>query len=401
MTPWQKLLVEPYTAHNVRGWDSFASPDRPHSHSQVKEGGAYRHCFKKVIAAAFDNPLGPEAAKTAQDTYAYYSQNKLLPNFSLFNNTRDDNLKIFIEFRSTLPSYNPHTDRIPSIKPYPIDSPEVVEAIKREKYNIKFSTNGNHCGNRSVFPGVRQILNLQETLDKCNSGGDWVSQMLAGTSFKTVECKAYSFHSNVLEGIAAVRDADVFLSLHGSGEANSLFMKKGKIKIQMRQKEFGTVHGYLSNGFWPRVCEGVAHHLRCWFVNFEEDSLFEPGIYERLGFAMRDSETRRDRHLYLSWERMISVFKDILSVRDEATYRERWKNNTAAMTFFPQGKVAYSCLFCPWLREVAEGEASCDPSGRIHPPGWRENPSKVPPDHDCRKECPMHLELMNPRLQSH
>jgi hypothetical protein len=332
----------------------------------------------------------------AQDTYEYYSKNKLLPNFNLFNNTRPDNLKILIEFRSMMPSYNPHTDKIPTIKSHPIDSPEIKEIIRNNNYNVQFSTNGNHCGNRSVFPGVRQILNLQETLDKCNAGGDWVKQMLTGTSYTTVECKAYSFNSNVLEGIAAVRPADVFLSLHGSGEANALFMRKGAIKIQMRQKEFGTVHGYLSNGFWPRVCEGIRSSIHCWFINFEEDSLFEPGIYERMGFAMRDSETRRDRHLYISWDRMVSVFKDVLQVKDDAAYAERWKKNTVAMSFFPKGKVVYTCLFCPWLREVAEGEASCDASGRIHPPGWRENPAMVPPDHDCRKDCPMHLELMNP-----
>ena len=222
LTPWQKLLVMPYSNHKVRGWDSFASKNRPHSHAQADVGGVYQHCFKKVVATAFDSPAVSEAFNTAQETYTYYLERKLLPLFHLFNNTAPDNLKIFIEFRSPTP-YNPHTDRIPPIQAFSIIDPKVQEIITSHKYNIKQSTNGNHCGNRSVYPGVRQILNLQEILDKCNAGGEWVQQMLSGTRYKTVECKAYSFSSNVLEGIAAVRQADVFLSLHGSGEANSMF----------------------------------------------------------------------------------------------------------------------------------------------------------------------------------
>ena len=40
---------------------------------------------------------------------------------------------------------------------------------------------------------------------------------------------------------------------------------------------------YLSNGYWPRLCWFNTFPLRCWFVNFEEEADFEPGIFERLG----------------------------------------------------------------------------------------------------------------------
>ena len=95
----------------------------------------------------------------------------------------------------------------------------------------------------------------------------------------------------------------------------------------MRPKEFGTIHGkshiqptdvvidlsflkgYMSNGYWPRVCESIDFKLYCWFINFEEFEDFEPGIYERMGRLdsmgrpLRDSELRRDRHLWLKWDK--------------------------------------------------------------------------------------------------
>ena len=43
-------------------------------------------------------------------------------------------------------------------------------------------------------------------------------------------------------GLPLLMQADAFISLHGSGEMNSMFMRRDSIKIQMRQKDFGTMH---------------------------------------------------------------------------------------------------------------------------------------------------------------
>ena len=43
-------------------------------------------------------------------------------------------------------------------------------------------------------------------------------------------------------GLSLLTQADAFISLHGSGEMNSMFMRRDSIKIQMRQKDFGTMH---------------------------------------------------------------------------------------------------------------------------------------------------------------
>ena len=72
-----------------------------------------------------------------------------------------------------------------------------------------------------MFPGTRQILNLQEILHQCNQRPEnrrrW-SSLLRGTPWKGVECRSYSFRpSNTLEGMAVAQQASsnriVYLSL--------------------------------------------------------------------------------------------------------------------------------------------------------------------------------------------
>ena len=78
-------------------------------------------------------------------------------------------------------------------------------------------------------------------LDECNGSRQW-AHLLSSTKWKGVECRAYSFGSNLLEGMAVVRQADGWISLHGSGETNSFFLRPDTLKIELRAKEFGTTH---------------------------------------------------------------------------------------------------------------------------------------------------------------
>lgn len=110
-----------------------------------------------------------------------------------------------------------------------------------------------------MYPGARQILNLQEILDRCNdpTASNW-TERLKGTRWTSVECRAYSFGRDLFEGMAVAQQADVFISLHGSGEMNSMFMRRNTIKIQMRQKDFGTVHR------WAELLSNIRSDLCSW-----------------------------------------------------------------------------------------------------------------------------------------
>ena len=70
---------------------------------------------------------------------------------------------------------------------------------------------------------------------------------------------------------------------------------------------------YLSNGYWPPVCQQTEFPLRCWFLNFDEDASFEPGIFERLGLPT--DFIHRDRHLWLNFTQLQYSLREILSVQ--------------------------------------------------------------------------------------
>ena len=66
------------------------------------------------------------------------------------------------------------------------------------------------------------------------------ADLLKDTQWVGVECQAYSFGSDMFEGMAVAKHADVWISLHGSGETNAFFMRPNTTKIQLRPKDTGT-----------------------------------------------------------------------------------------------------------------------------------------------------------------
>ncbi len=53
--------------------------------------------------------------------------------------------------------------------------------------------------------------------------------------------------------IAAVRSANVLVTIHGSGSNNALFMEEGSTLIEIRPYQFGTRASEWANAFMPKV----------------------------------------------------------------------------------------------------------------------------------------------------
>lgn len=126
---------------------------------------------------------------------------------------------------------------------------------------------------------------------------------------------------------------------------NSMFMRKDTVKIQLRPKGFGFgEHAYLANGYWPLVCDQNRFPFFCWFLNFESDDDWEPGIFERLGLLVGKAILNRDRHLRLRFKHLKHALKEIMVLkRDE--YMERWRGHKVGITFGPgDADVRYQCV---------------------------------------------------------
>ena len=81
-----------------------------------------------------------------------------------------------------------------------------------------------------VYPGVRNILNLNEVIEQCNRH-DW-SSVLQGTKWKSVECCAYAFGNDMYESMAVAQQTDVFMSLHGSGDEGGRGVQKEPLTFE-------------------------------------------------------------------------------------------------------------------------------------------------------------------------
>ena len=64
---------------------------------------------------------------------------------------------------------------------------------------------------------------------------------------------ALSHPMGICRNIAAVRSANVLVTIHGSGSNNALFMEEGSTLIEIRPFEFGTKASAWANAFMPKV----------------------------------------------------------------------------------------------------------------------------------------------------
>ena len=72
--------------------------------------------------------------------------------------------------------------------------------------------------------------------------------------------------------------------------------------------------------YWARVCHQSEFPFQCWFLNFEEDDTFEPGVFEALGSSNESAIDCRDRHLRLKYQHLERALPEILAVYVSATY---------------------------------------------------------------------------------
>ncbi|KAG1676776.1 hypothetical protein FOA52_005065 [Chlamydomonas sp. UWO 241] len=359
LAPYHRQLVAPFTRHEVTNWASFAAPGAS-SQSKATAESVNVRCFKRLAIVGFTDADYGQSYTAAQAALSYHQRQ--LPPSTLFKSGATT-LKLLFEARMPaghLPSSStgatqdqaagepPPSQEENSTAPLAADLPEMVSLrawMQRERLqSAEFPREPASFASRPVYRGTRQLLGLEQLLADCRSH-DW-SGALADTLWTGVECAAYSFgeEGKLLQDMAAAQQANVFLSLHGAGEMNSLFMRHGSIKVQLRPKDFGTVHRWMSNGYWPKVCQQAGHPVQCWFVNIEEEGSWEPGVVERLGlYWQSDNERCRDRHFRLTVRHVDAVLRRALPLHGKReAFVARWEAGPMAITFNDGGNITWA-----------------------------------------------------------
>lgn len=228
LAPYTRQLLQPYSRHPIESWSSFASSESSKANRIDTSQGSFRQCYDKVVLLGISEASWGNAYKSAQHTLQYYKARGQVPDMrgKLFSDNSPDVLRVLFEFRS--PDGQPlhsSTQKIPPLQHLKLEDPSMAEEYQRSKhlYHLLDDVTGERLPmdesrftKRPVYPGTRQVLNLQEILDECNNSSEWAREWLLALNKTRVECRAYSF-SDLFEGMAVAQLTDVFISLHGSG----------------------------------------------------------------------------------------------------------------------------------------------------------------------------------------
>lgn len=311
-------------------------------------------CFARLALLGIHGMKGGHVYQGAQEVLEYYRSRNMIPTDDKVFSRSSDSQVLKILFLDRPPPLLPNASTIArNLSPnassntsgssmivanqplsFNEDDPE-LQWMKRINLSLPAQFKG-----RPIFPSTRQILNQASVTDECNAH-NWSSVLPLHGKWKGVECRSY-ITKDLLHDMSAMQEVDVLISLHSSGEMNGLFMRKDTQKIQLRPKELGTTFRYYAR-YWVELCERSQFPFQCFFVNFEDDDSWEPGIHERLGYpSMADIATRRDRHLWLDFASLVKVMREILPIqgnRDE--YFKRWQRCHVTYNVWGKGNITY------------------------------------------------------------
>ncbi|KAG2484773.1 hypothetical protein HYH03_016427 [Edaphochlamys debaryana] len=113
-------------------------------------------------------------------------------------------------------------------------------------------------------------------------GGQVTRDARGGTGMATVNRQVTGAEDEALfaANVAAVRSADVLVTVHGAGAANSFFMRPGSALLELRPCHFGTRYRAWPDSYFPRSHQGGGDLVQFYALNVEDDSLCRPGDWQ-------------------------------------------------------------------------------------------------------------------------
>ena len=136
-----------------------------------------------------------------------------------------------------------------------------------------------------------------------------------------LECIAHKFGDH-LKDLALLREADVLVAFHGSGELNSLFMPPRSSLLEVHAAEFGSTFLVWPAEWMPRIAAQTDWHVFYFGVNVEDRALNQNSPLETQGIETNPSFNARDRFAALSWD-YLGPMLDLIAAqnRSAATYQ--------------------------------------------------------------------------------
>ncbi|KAI3439062.1 hypothetical protein D9Q98_001472 [Chlorella vulgaris] len=191
---------------------------------------------------------------------------------------------------------------------------------------------------RSPKVAVRQILNMDELLERCQG---WKYTDPASSIQFAAECGVWQPGADLPLNIAAVRSADVVIGRHGAGMTNAFFMREGGAMVEI----------HSSGWVWQLFCGWRDREeppmLQWWGLTVEDPALLSPGQYELDGnplmYRVQTKEKKgRDANMHVPWAGLAHVLEQYAGVQAAGgmpAYQARRKREKTVSYILRQGDV--------------------------------------------------------------
>ncbi|KAI3439058.1 hypothetical protein D9Q98_001468 [Chlorella vulgaris] len=189
---------------------------------------------------------------------------------------------------------------------------------------------------RSPKVAVRQILNMDELLERCQA---WKYTDPASSIQFAAECGVWQPGSDLQSTIAAVRGADIMVGRHGAGMTNGFFMKDGAAMVDV----FGA--GWTWQLFRDWRDQDERSMVQWWGLTVEDPTLLSPGQYELDGNPLMYrvypvDKKARDANMHVPWAGVAHVLEQYAGVQAAGgmpAYQERRARSDAVSYVYSSG----------------------------------------------------------------
>jgi hypothetical protein len=318
-TPLQKFhsfLMQPFSVHAVSSFASFSSRAPASTKSAATAEGTHVRCFEKLLVCAFDHGWHPGMDSAGHTISSYYAPQ--LP-------------------KPSLPD----------------------EALLKDTLRIVFD--------KRPIVTSRQIVNVGELVQWCNSGGLKLAASSA-SPWRRVHCWDHSFGVDLLSDVGAARQADILVSHHGASQVNILFSKPRSAWLELRPYEFGTKYPFLPSMWGPPMTLQMAFRLFWFGVNIEDPADYMESPFEH--YFTKTEEGKRfgngpgalvqSRNLRLQPEVLQFMVDRIVEAdRTRELYCRKYRTNTVLFTYMAKGQA-------PKPAVTLEGYKHGSPDGCVH-----------------------------------
>lgn len=285
---FNKIALRPFSHYDVTSFADFSARRPESTPSNATAEGTHKRCFRKLLVwrdTRENRPAAPALGPLLLDFHANH----------------------LAHFDRTLPPM------------WKSDAPSHMRILVEQ---------------RARYGHTRQFLDFPALLTACNapSAVTTLHRHIEGAapakrSFSTVECVSHEFGAHpagFLHDMWAMRKVDVFVTFHGAGQMNAIFLPLHSSMVEVRGINASM---NLADHWHPQISRGSHFQYFWWGLIAQDPAYVERSGLDSAGFY-GDADhgnwkafmfRKRDQNVRLTWPHLSFMLRHIVQVDRNAT----------------------------------------------------------------------------------